>query len=142
MPIGTCDNCQRENVPVSHFNLSYCGDTTACFLCCGDDNPDPYGELDDMTIKIPNPFETLGRPNPFKPAPMPNPFDTLLAEIAEILESKSDATPLPQVEFIAPVAQRKEQRSSKPSVEGSNPSGRTSIREIRERFNERGGRIG
>ena len=42
MPIGNCDNCQRENVPVSHFNLSYCGDTTACFLCCGDDNPDPY----------------------------------------------------------------------------------------------------
>ena len=89
MPIGTCDACQREKVPVSHFNISYCGDTTACFLCQGDDNPDPYGELEIMTNKIPNPFETLGCPNPFKPAAtLPNPFETVLADIAEIMEAK------------------------------------------------------
>ena len=115
MPIGNCDNCQRENVPVSHFNLSYCGDTTACFLCCGDDNPDPYGELDDMTIKIPNPFEALNRPNPFKPAPMPNPFEQVLTEIAEIREAKP-------ADFI-------EMRRPK-------------LRDILTQFDERGRRIG
>lgn len=45
MAIGTCDNCSRENVPVSHLEGTYCGDTTQCFLCQGDSDPDPYGEL-------------------------------------------------------------------------------------------------
>ena len=38
--------------------------------------------------RLPNPFEVLNRPNPFKPATMPNPFETVLAEIAEIMEAK------------------------------------------------------
>jgi hypothetical protein len=40
--------------------------------------------------KLPNPFEVLNRPNPFKPATMPNPFETVLAEIAEIMEAKPE----------------------------------------------------
>jgi hypothetical protein len=45
--IGTCYNCSRENVPVSHLEDTYCGDMTQCFLCHGDSDPDPYCELDD-----------------------------------------------------------------------------------------------
>lgn len=49
--IGTCDNCDRHNVPVRHFSVDYeCGigsDTTQCFLCTGDTDPDPYGEMDE-----------------------------------------------------------------------------------------------
>ena len=41
-----------------------------------------------MMTKLPNPFEVLNRPNPFKPVTMPNPFETVLAEIAEIMEAK------------------------------------------------------
>ena len=46
MAIGTCDNCSRENVPVSHLEGTYCGDTTQCFLCQGENVPDPYGEFE------------------------------------------------------------------------------------------------
>ena len=46
MTIGTCDNCSRENVPVSHLEGTYCGDTTQCFLCQGDGDEDPYGEIE------------------------------------------------------------------------------------------------
>jgi hypothetical protein len=48
MAIGTCDNCDRHNVPVRHMTGTYLGDTTQCFLCTGDTDPDPYGELDDL----------------------------------------------------------------------------------------------
>lgn len=48
MAIGSCDNCGRNNVPVS--NGVSCGmETTQCYLCQGDDDPDPYGELDELT---------------------------------------------------------------------------------------------
>ena len=47
MTIGTCDNCSCENVPVSHLEGTYCGDTTQCFLCQGDNDPDPYGEIEE-----------------------------------------------------------------------------------------------
>ena len=43
--IGSCDNCNRQNVPVHHFAETYCGETTQCFLCQGDTDPDPYSEL-------------------------------------------------------------------------------------------------
>ncbi len=49
MAIGTCDNCDRRDVPVSHLEGTYCGDTTQCFLCQGDTDPDPYCELDELT---------------------------------------------------------------------------------------------
>jgi hypothetical protein len=41
MTIGSCDCCDRQNVPVTS------GDVTACFICQGEDDPDPYGELED-----------------------------------------------------------------------------------------------
>ena len=46
MSIGNCDNCDRQNVPVSHLTATYCGDTTQCFLCQGDSDPDPFGEIE------------------------------------------------------------------------------------------------
>jgi hypothetical protein len=46
MSIGNCDCCDRRNVPVSHLTETYCGDVTACFLCQGDTDPDPYGEVE------------------------------------------------------------------------------------------------
>ncbi len=48
MAIGNCDNCDRQNVPVS--NGEFCGcETTQCFICQGD-AADPYGELDEVQI--------------------------------------------------------------------------------------------
>lgn len=51
MPIGNCDNCDRKNVPVAHYETIH-GDTTQCFICTADPwvkdpDPDPYGELAD-----------------------------------------------------------------------------------------------
>jgi hypothetical protein len=41
--IGSCDNCDRVDVPVS--SETFCGcETTQCYLCQGDE-ADPYGEL-------------------------------------------------------------------------------------------------
>lgn len=50
MAIGTCDNCGKQSVPVKHFGVDYeagigC-DTTQCFICQGDSDPDPYGEIE------------------------------------------------------------------------------------------------
>lgn len=43
--IGSCDNCDRQRVPVMHG--SFCGcETTQCYVCNGDVE-DPYGELDE-----------------------------------------------------------------------------------------------
>lgn len=44
--IGSCDCCDRQNVPVSNL-VAYGIDTTACFICRGGDEVDPYGELDE-----------------------------------------------------------------------------------------------
>ncbi len=46
MAIGNCDCCDRCDVPVSHLTGTYCGDVTACYLCQGDDDADPYGEME------------------------------------------------------------------------------------------------
>jgi hypothetical protein len=48
--IGSCDNCNRNDVPVAHHETVH-GDTTQCFICTAspwekDPDPDPYGELD------------------------------------------------------------------------------------------------
>jgi hypothetical protein len=44
--IGSCDNCDRVDVPVSHG--TFCGmETTQCYICQGDE-ADPYGELDEQ----------------------------------------------------------------------------------------------
>lgn len=48
--IGNCDCCDRKNVPVnfSAWDRNNTGiDTTACYLCCGDSEIDPYGELEE-----------------------------------------------------------------------------------------------
>lgn len=51
--IGACDICDRQNVPVSHFNASAAHpETGACFICQGEDDPDPYGELEEAQLKI------------------------------------------------------------------------------------------
>jgi len=47
--IGACDCCDRQNVPVAKFRADQTSaqcETTACFLCQGDSDPDPYGELE------------------------------------------------------------------------------------------------
>jgi hypothetical protein len=50
--IGNCDACDRKNVPVSNCNSSS-GETTQCFLCQGDTDPDPYCEVEhDRSGKI------------------------------------------------------------------------------------------
>jgi hypothetical protein len=45
MTIGTCDNCDRHNVPVRSMTGTYVGDTTQCYLCTGWNESDPFGEL-------------------------------------------------------------------------------------------------
>lgn len=40
--IGNCDACDRKNVPVSKVNVP--GEPTACFLCQGEKDADPYCE--------------------------------------------------------------------------------------------------
>lgn len=45
MAIGSCDNCDRQNVPIMAGEA--CGiEGQFCFICRGDDDADPYGELD------------------------------------------------------------------------------------------------
>jgi hypothetical protein len=48
--IGNCDCCDRQNVPVRHFDAGATNaqcETTACFICQGETEIDPYGEMDD-----------------------------------------------------------------------------------------------
>lgn len=48
MAIGACDICDRQNVPVSPFGATAAHpETSAFFLCQGENNPDPYGELEE-----------------------------------------------------------------------------------------------
>jgi hypothetical protein len=44
MSIGNCDCCDRRDVPGSVVDCP--GEPFACFICQGDDNPDPYGEIE------------------------------------------------------------------------------------------------
>ena len=49
--IGSCDCCDRQNVPVSKFRADQTSaqcETTACFICQGDSDPDPHGELEEQ----------------------------------------------------------------------------------------------
>ena len=47
--MGNCDNCDRENVAVSKMLACGC-ETTQCFLCQGETDPDPYGESDECQL--------------------------------------------------------------------------------------------
>jgi hypothetical protein len=52
--IGSCDCCDRQCVPVSRFSASAAyPEGIACFICQGDADPDPYGELEDATALTP-----------------------------------------------------------------------------------------
>jgi hypothetical protein len=45
--IGNCDCCDRMTVPVNHFNATAAyPEGVACFICQGDSDPDPYGEME------------------------------------------------------------------------------------------------
>lgn len=46
--IGSCDHCDRQNVPVSNGMCSS-GEATQCFVCQGD-IADPYGEQASATL--------------------------------------------------------------------------------------------
>lgn len=51
--IGSCDICDRQNVPVSYFSpeQSAAGcDTSACYLCQGEEDADPFSELDEEPV--------------------------------------------------------------------------------------------
>lgn len=51
--IGACDCCDRQHVPVSHFRADQTSaqcETTACYLCQGETDADPYGELYDEAM--------------------------------------------------------------------------------------------
>lgn len=53
--IGNCDCCDRENVPVAHFSATAAhSEGAACFLCQGDEGPDPYGELEEVASFSPS----------------------------------------------------------------------------------------
>lgn len=43
--IGSCDCCERTNVPISRGEVTGI-ETYACFICQGDTDPDPYGEME------------------------------------------------------------------------------------------------
>lgn len=45
MTIGSCDCCDRTNVPISRGEVTGI-ETYACFICQGDTDPDPYGEME------------------------------------------------------------------------------------------------
>jgi hypothetical protein len=53
MAIGTCECCDRTDVPISHATM-FGIETFACYLCLVDTNPDPYAELDE-----PEPYSQL-----------------------------------------------------------------------------------
>lgn len=55
--IGSCDNCSRRNVPVRHIDSPHAGDTTQCYVCTGDIDPDPYGELERQRCQCCDPGE-------------------------------------------------------------------------------------
>jgi hypothetical protein len=42
--IGTCECCDRQNVPTSHIDTAFGIEAFACYLCQGETDPDPYGE--------------------------------------------------------------------------------------------------
>lgn len=47
--IGNCDCCERQNVALSFSRACQNNvgiDTYACYLCQGNTDPDPFGELD------------------------------------------------------------------------------------------------
>ena len=49
--IGSCDNCDRTNVPVANYETVH-GNTTQCYICTAgpyekNPDPDPYGELEE-----------------------------------------------------------------------------------------------
>jgi hypothetical protein len=46
--IGACDCCDRQSVPLGHFNVDGIGgcETFACYLCQGEADPDPYCEIE------------------------------------------------------------------------------------------------
>lgn len=51
--IGACDCCDRQHVPVSNFRADQTSaqcETTACYLCQGETNADPYDELFDEAM--------------------------------------------------------------------------------------------
>lgn len=109
--IGSCDNCDRQNVPVSSGQFCGC-DTTQCFICQGETDPDPYGELEDrreaqMKLAIlrserlmnfysaerragADPLTANSRMHEFaKRLDARSPFEVEQALIAEIMESAS-----------------------------------------------------
>jgi hypothetical protein len=51
--IGRCDCCDRQNVPVSHIDTVFGIKAFACYLCLGEDGPDPYAELHPCTCTSP-----------------------------------------------------------------------------------------
>jgi hypothetical protein len=46
MPIGNCDCCNRREVPVDFGCDVHGNDVTACYLCKGETDPDPFGEAE------------------------------------------------------------------------------------------------
>lgn len=47
MTIANCDCCDRQAVPVSHFSATFAHpEALCCFVCQGEDDPDPYGEME------------------------------------------------------------------------------------------------
>lgn len=49
--IGSCDCCDRQHVPVSRFNATGAyPEGVACFICRGETDLDPYGELFDEAM--------------------------------------------------------------------------------------------
>ena len=57
MFIGTCDCCGKTKVPVSNSFTPVNGDTTACFICQGDTEVDPYGILEEEDGNSHNPIQ-------------------------------------------------------------------------------------
>jgi hypothetical protein len=61
--IGSCDCCDRKSVPVCHFGSDETSaqcETTACFICQGDTEIDPYGEMADTAFSVANHFPSQG----------------------------------------------------------------------------------
>ncbi len=57
---GTCDCCERENVPLGHGYVTGI-ETYYCYLCAGESDPDPYGELEDVPQTLSQVAADIGR---------------------------------------------------------------------------------
>lgn len=62
---GTCECCDRQNVPISHIDRVFGIEAFACYICLHETDPDPYGELKEEN-DCDSPFDIPNDPDPLR----------------------------------------------------------------------------